>query len=111
MPKKFQGENSKAAEARARKGKVAEDERLRKEKMAEDKLWEDNDKHILKKLERQEEKEKKQQEAMQKKLERDKLLEEEMNSIKGAKNAAPAKVTRAHIDATLERERLAKIGV
>ncbi|GAV09456.1 hypothetical protein RvY_18999-1 [Ramazzottius varieornatus] len=57
-----------------------------------------------------EEKEKKQQEAMQKKLERDKLLEEEMNSIKGAKNAAPAKVTRAHIDATLERERLAKIA-
>ena len=59
----------------------------------------------------QDEKEKKAQEVLLKKQERDKLLEEEMNSIKGAKSSVlPAKVTRAHIDVALEREKAVKIG-
>ena len=52
MPKKFHGENSKAVEARARKNAVETEKRLKKEKEEEDKLWEDNDKHILRKEER-----------------------------------------------------------
>lgn len=49
MPKKFKGESSKAAEARARKDavKLAEVERVEKEK--EDALWKDDDKHVVRK--------------------------------------------------------------
>ncbi len=49
MPKKFKGENSKAAEARARKtaAKAAEEEA--KQKALEDEYWRDDDKHVAKK--------------------------------------------------------------
>ena len=56
MPKKNWGENTKATEARARKAAVKAEERERKEKEADDKLWEDNDKHVLRKQERKEDK-------------------------------------------------------
>ena len=69
MPKKNWGENSKSAEARARKAAVKAEDRERKEKEAEDKLWEDNDKHVLRKQERKEDKERKEKERLQKKLE------------------------------------------
>ncbi|XP_055346057.1 coiled-coil domain-containing protein 124-like isoform X1 [Paramacrobiotus metropolitanus] len=101
MPKKFHGENSKAAEARARQDAVKQEAKARKEKEDEDKLWEDNDKHVQRKLERKDEKERKQQETLQKKLEREKLLEEETSALKGAK-PAPVKVTRAQIDAHVQ---------
>ena len=85
MPKKNWGENSKSAEARARKAAVKAEERERKEKEAEDKLWEDNDKHVLRKQERKEDKERKEKERLQKKLEAQKLLEEEMKHLKSHK--------------------------
>ncbi len=85
MPKKNWGENTKATEARARKAAVKAEERERKEKEVEDKLWEDNDKHVLRKQERKEDKERKEKERLQKKLETQQLLEEEMKQLKSHK--------------------------
>lgn len=52
MPKKFQGENSKASAARARKAEVAAQEKARKAQAEEDEYWKDDDKHVNKKLAR-----------------------------------------------------------
>lgn len=52
MPKKFQGENSKAVEARARKAAAKKDEADKKQKAAEDAYWEDDDKNNAKKAQR-----------------------------------------------------------
>lgn len=52
MPKKFVGENSKAAVARARKNAVQTEQQLQKQKQIEDEYWKDDDKHILKKQQR-----------------------------------------------------------
>ena len=51
MPKKM-GENSKAVEAKARKDQVQKEKQAAKEKDEEDKLWQDDDKHVLRKQER-----------------------------------------------------------
>jgi hypothetical protein len=53
MPKKFVGENSKAVAARARKAAVKEAENAKKAIDAEDKAWEDNNKKLLKKKQKQ----------------------------------------------------------
>lgn len=53
MPKKFVGENSKAVAARARKAAAKEAENVKKAIEAEDKAWEDNDKQLLKKKQKQ----------------------------------------------------------
>ena len=52
MPKKFQGENSKAVVAKARKAEKAAVEKAMKDKAAEDEFWRDDDKHVNKKLQR-----------------------------------------------------------
>ena len=52
MPKKFQGENTKAAIAKARKAEKAAEEKSRKEKEAEDAYWKEDDKLINKKMQR-----------------------------------------------------------
>ena len=52
MPKKFQGENSKAMTAKARKAEAKAVEDSRKKKELEDALWQENDKHVLKKEQR-----------------------------------------------------------
>jgi len=53
MPKSSKwGENSKAAEAKARKNVAQKAENERKEKAAEDASWEDDDKAIAKKQNR-----------------------------------------------------------
>ena len=49
MPKKFQGENSKAVTAKARKAEAQAVADARKKKEQEDALWTENDKHVLKK--------------------------------------------------------------
>ena len=49
MPKKFKGENSKAAEARARKSAVRAEAEAAKQKAIEDEFWRDDDKHVAKK--------------------------------------------------------------
>jgi len=53
MPKKFVGENSKAVAARARKAAVKEEQNAKKAIEAENKAWEDNDRQLLKKKQRQ----------------------------------------------------------
>lgn len=53
MPKKFVGENSKAVAARARKAAAKEAENVKKAMEAEEKAWEDNDKQLLKKKQKQ----------------------------------------------------------
>ena len=52
MPKKFRGENSKAVEARARKVAQKEAENERKQRELEDEFWKEDDKNVLKKLQR-----------------------------------------------------------
>ena len=52
MPKKFKGENSKAAEARARKEAQKNELDQRKKQQLEDEYWKDDDKHVVKKLQR-----------------------------------------------------------
>uniref|UniRef100_A0AAY5L2X5 Coiled-coil domain-containing protein n=1 Tax=Esox lucius TaxID=8010 RepID=A0AAY5L2X5_ESOLU len=111
MPKKFQGENSKAVTAKARKAEAKAVEDARKKKELEDALWQENDKHVLKKEQRKDDKEKKRLEALERKKENQRLLEEEAAKIKGkAKEAAAAaavgRVTRAQIEETLRVEQL-----
>lgn len=102
MPKKFKGENSKAAEAKARKDALKQAETEKTQRLKEDELWKDDDKHILRKQQRKEEREKKKQELVERKKTLQQLHEEEMNSIKGAKSQA-ARLTRAQIIENQER--------
>ncbi|KAK7116261.1 coiled-coil domain-containing protein 124-A-like [Littorina saxatilis] len=102
MPKKFKGENSKAQEARARKETIRTAEQEKKKQAEEDALWEDDDKHVARKMQRKDEKEKKRLEQLERKKELQKLADEEMSSMKGAK-ANPVKVTRAQIQANEEK--------
>lgn len=53
MPKKFVGENSKAVAARARKAAIKDAENSKKAQEAEDKAWQDDDKQLLKKKQKQ----------------------------------------------------------
>ncbi|MFT7798650.1 coiled-coil domain-containing protein 124 isoform X1 [Arapaima gigas] len=106
MPKKFQGENSKSASARARKAEAKAAEEARKKQELEDALWQDNDKHVLKKEQRKDDKEKKRLEALERKKENQRLLEEEDAKLKGkpSKTTTGGKVTRAQIEETLRNE-------
>ncbi|XP_006898318.1 PREDICTED: coiled-coil domain-containing protein 124 [Elephantulus edwardii] len=107
MPKKFQGENTKAAAARARKAEAKAAADARKQKELEDAYWKDEDKHVMRKEQRKEEKEKRRLEQLERKKETQRLLEEEDSKLKGGKTsrvAAPSKVTRAQIEETLRRD-------
>lgn len=105
MPKKFKGENSKAAAARERKAAVLHEQQEKKKKEEEDAYWADDDKHATRKLQRKEDKEKKREEQLAKKKELQKMVEDEMDSIKTTKLKTQAKVTRAQIAAEQERQR------
>ncbi|GBP44584.1 Coiled-coil domain-containing protein 124 [Eumeta japonica] len=104
MPKKFQGENSKAIAARQRKENAkAEKDQKNKEKL-EDLEWAENDKKLLKKQQQKEDQEKKRQQLLEKKAEAKALLEKEMESIKATtKNAPQPKVTRNQITQLKEK--------
>ncbi|XP_034737579.1 coiled-coil domain-containing protein 124 [Etheostoma cragini] len=107
MPKKFQGENSKAATAKARKAEAKAVADARKKQQEEDALWQETDKHVLKKGQRKDEKEKKRLELLERKKENQRLLDEESSSIKSRaqREAGPGgKVTRAQIDEVLQNE-------
>lgn len=106
MPKKFQGENSKAATARARKAEAKAVADARKKQEEEDALWQETDKHVLKKEQRKDDKEKKRLELLERKKENQRLLDEETSKIKGRSKEAVTggKVTRAQIEQTLLNE-------
>ncbi|XP_041647194.1 coiled-coil domain-containing protein 124 [Cheilinus undulatus] len=109
MPKKFQGENSKAATARARKAEAKAVADARKKQQEEDALWQETDKHVLKKEQRKDDKEKKRLELLERKKENQRLLDEENARIKGRSQkeaASGGKVTRAQIEETLLNESL-----
>ncbi|XP_008574922.1 PREDICTED: coiled-coil domain-containing protein 124 [Galeopterus variegatus] len=107
MPKKFQGENTKSAAARARRAEAKAAADARKQKELEDAYWKDEDKHVMRKEQRKEEKEKRRLEQLERKKETQRLLEEEDSKLKGGKAprvVAPGKVTRAQIEDTLRRD-------
>uniref|UniRef100_A0A8C5L4I6 Coiled-coil domain containing 124 n=1 Tax=Jaculus jaculus TaxID=51337 RepID=A0A8C5L4I6_JACJA len=106
MPKKFQGENTKSAAARARRAEAKAAADARKQKELEDAYWKDDDKHVMRKEQRKEEKEKRRLEQLERRKETQRLLEEEDSKLRGGKapRAGPAKVTRAHIEDTLRRD-------
>ena len=52
MPKKWKGDNPKAAEARERKEAKKQAELDRKQRAEEDAYWQDDDKHVQKKEQR-----------------------------------------------------------
>uniref|UniRef100_A0A669CRW1 Coiled-coil domain containing 124 n=1 Tax=Oreochromis niloticus TaxID=8128 RepID=A0A669CRW1_ORENI len=95
MPKKFQGENSKA---------VAD---ARRKQQEEDALWQETDKHVLKKEQRKDDKEKKRLELLERKKENQRLLDEENARLKGRSQqgaGSGGKMTRAQIEETLRNE-------
>lgn len=49
MPKKFQGENTKSAAARARKAEAKAAADAKRQKELEDAFWKDEDKHVMRK--------------------------------------------------------------
>ncbi|MEQ2273526.1 hypothetical protein XENORESO_005321 [Xenotaenia resolanae] len=107
MPKKFQGENSKAATARARKAEAKAVADARKKKEEDDALWQERDKHVLKKEQRKDDKEKKRLELLERKKENQRLLDEETAQIKGKSQkeaGSGGKVTRAQIQEILQNE-------
>ncbi|KAJ3599033.1 hypothetical protein NHX12_032996 [Muraenolepis orangiensis] len=111
MPKKFQGENSKAVTAKALKADAKAAVDARKKQEQEDALWSENDKHVLKKEQRKDDKEKRRSAALDRKKENQRLLTEESSTLKGRANkeeaaaaAAGGKVTRAQIGETLRIE-------
>ncbi|XP_030073338.1 coiled-coil domain-containing protein 124 [Microcaecilia unicolor] len=106
MPKKFQGENTKSAAARARKAEAKAVAEAKRQQELEDAFWKDDDKHVARKEHRKGEREKKRLEHLERKKEVQRLLEEEDSKIKGKVNkaAAPCKLTRAQIEETLQKE-------
>ncbi|KAK8397969.1 hypothetical protein O3P69_003696 [Scylla paramamosain] len=91
MPKKFQGENSKSAVARARKAEAAAQEKQKKDKALEDAFWADDDKHVQRKQARKEEREKKRLAELERKAEIRALAENELKDI--TPKATPQKIT------------------
>ncbi|KAM5194303.1 coiled-coil domain-containing protein 124 isoform 1-T4 [Mantella aurantiaca] len=110
MPKKFQGENTKSAAARARKAEAKAVADAKRQQALDDAYWQDDDKHIARKEQRKEEKEKRRVELLERKKESQRLLEEEDAKLKSrqAKAAPPAKVTRAQIEETLKKDETQK---
>lgn len=102
MPKKM-GLNSKAVEARERKAEAKKVATEKAAKAAEDALWADDDKLVAKKKKQKEDEERKRLEQARKKAEAKALLEQEMNSIKTAPKVSVQKITRAQIDAEVEK--------
>ncbi|XP_077573117.1 coiled-coil domain-containing protein 124 [Stigmatopora nigra] len=101
MPKKFQSENSKAVTARARKAEAKAVADARKKQEEDDALWQETDKHVLKKEQRKDDKEKRRLEVLERKKESQRLLDEETARIKGKaqkEGGSGGKVTRAQIE-------------
>ncbi|XP_060642147.1 coiled-coil domain-containing protein 124 [Anolis sagrei] len=107
MPKKFQGENTKSAAARARKAEAKAAADAKKQKELEDAFWKDEDKHVMRKEQRKGDREKRRMEQLERKKELQRLLDEEDAQLKGKAPKAPpppGKVTRAQIEEALRKE-------
>jgi hypothetical protein len=106
MPKKL-GENTKAVEARARKGNAMKEAEARKQKEQEDAYWQDDDKQIARKQNRKQEKEMKRLETTVRKQVNKQMAEEELESAVPKSHQAAAKITQAQIAAENERREAA----
>lgn len=106
MPKKFQGENTKAQAARARKAALQNEKEEMRRKAEEDAYWADNDKHVKRKEQRKDEREKKKHDILEKKHASKALLQAEEEELH--KQIKPqqqtAKLTRAQIQAHVEKQ-------
>jgi len=107
MPKKF-GQNTKAAEANARKDAVKKEKNAAVAKSKEDAKWADDDPRSAKSQARKKAEEEKKQQAAARRLEKKALEEKEAAELSkiGKPKQPPPKVTRAEIDK--EKEKLAK---
>ncbi|XP_068027044.1 coiled-coil domain-containing protein 124 [Melanerpes formicivorus] len=110
MPKKFQGENTKSAAARARRAEAKAAADAKRQQELEDAYWKDEDKHVMRKEQRKEEREKRRLEQLERKKELQRLLEEEDSKLKGKspKQGTPGKVTRAQIEESIKKEQQQK---
>ncbi|TFK06571.1 N-alpha-acetyltransferase 30 [Platysternon megacephalum] len=110
MPKKFQGENTKSAAARARKAEAKAAADAKRQQELEDAFWKDEDKHVMRKEQRKEEREKRRLEQLERKKEMQRLLEEEDAKLKGKllKPITPGKITRAQIEETIRKDQQQK---
>jgi len=109
MPKnKAWGENSKAAEAKARKADARKVEDDKKAKAAEDAYWQDDDAKLAKKQSRKDDQEKKRLEKLQKKSESKQMEQEELERLAKANQTQTAtKMTQAQIQAEREKREAA----
>jgi len=107
MPKKLNGQNSKAVTAKARKDEKAAAEKERVEREKEDAMWRDDDKKREKKLSRKEDTEKKRLVALERKKERKEIEEEEAVAIGGSRgkpdgsSLTSQKMTRKQIEESM----------
>ncbi|NXY18941.1 CC124 protein, partial [Atrichornis clamosus] len=111
MPKKFQGENTKSAAARARKAEAKAAADAKRQQELEDAFWKDEDKHVMRKEQRKEEREKRRLEQLERKKELQRLLEEEDSKLKGKspkQGVTPGKVTRAQIEENIRKDQQQK---
>eukprot|EP01118_Nematostelium_gracile_P015229 TRINITY_DN6056_c0_g1_i2.p1 TRINITY_DN6056_c0_g1~~TRINITY_DN6056_c0_g1_i2.p1 ORF type:complete len:219 (-),score=89.10 TRINITY_DN6056_c0_g1_i2:110-766(-) len=105
MPKKWTGQNSKAAEANERKAAVKRDAQAEKERQKEDAKWADDDKHNAAKEARRKEAEEKRLKAVQRKAENKEIEQKERAELtKQYGNKGVQKVTQAEIAKTKEKE-------
>jgi len=105
MPKKFQGMNSKAVEARARKAATEAARVEAKKKAEEDEYWKDDDKRTNKKLQRKQAQEQKRLENLNRKKELGELYRAEEESMKKlTKPSTSGKVSRADIEMNRRKE-------
>lgn len=109
MPKKV-GMNSKAVEAKARKDEKKRVEQEQKERKEEDELWRDEDKHVVRKMNRKEDKERKKSEVLERKAANKAAYVEEMGSSapRSEDSRSGSKLTRAQISAQIEKEQQEK---
>merc|ERR1712117_696355 len=91
MPKKLNGQNSKAVAAKVRREEKVAAERDRAEREREDAFWHDDDKKREKKLGRKLDSEKKRLGALERKKERRELEEEESEAIGGSRGKGDAR--------------------
>eukprot|EP00002_Diphylleia_rotans_P019632 TRINITY_DN3794_c0_g1_i1.p1 TRINITY_DN3794_c0_g1~~TRINITY_DN3794_c0_g1_i1.p1 ORF type:complete len:268 (+),score=84.29 TRINITY_DN3794_c0_g1_i1:50-853(+) len=101
MPKKWTGENSKAAEARARKDEQKRTENERKQREAEDAKWRETDSKVLRKQDKLKEDQERQDEKLRAKAAAKAQLDAEQKLIsKELEAKRPVKYTKAFIAST-----------
>lgn len=96
MPKNWGGENSKAAEARARKAAQRHAEEDRKQKEKEEEFWREDDSKVIRKLQRKDDRDKKREEELTRKKEREEMLQKELEQLNTQK--ATTKMTAYQLE-------------